>query len=142
MRRYGALPRRANGQARRLIGAAQSVHGAPPSCRFRNFIVILAEMLYRFLQLDNFLLKSVHAPIDASIVRLCLGGCTERDADLVAVVPPLFRVKTLPLDGDVQVQELAQNKRLIKLEPRTDVGDIAHNAIDGGAATLEIYEGS
>jgi hypothetical protein len=56
-------------------------------------------MLYRFLQLDNFFLESIHAPIDASVVSLCLGGCTERDANLVAVVPALFRVKTLPLDG-------------------------------------------
>ena len=39
--------------------------------------------------------------------------CIKSDADLNAVMPAPFRVKTLSLDWDVQIQKLAQNQRLI-----------------------------
>ena len=70
------------------------------------------RVFYCFLQLDNFFLKSIHAPVDASIVRFCFCGCAEGDAYLIAVAPPLLGMKTLPLDWDVQIQKLSQTSGL------------------------------
>ena len=99
-------------------------------------------MLYCFLQIGNFFLKSIHTPVGTSIVRRCFCGCTKGDTYLVTVAPSLLGVKTLSLDRNVQIQKLAQNQRLIELQPRADIGNIAHNTVDSGAATFKIYEGS
>jgi hypothetical protein len=96
-------------------------------------------MLYRFLQLDNFFLKAINAPIDASVVHFCLRGCAEGDTNLVAAVPPLLCVKVLAFHG-MCTSKSSLNASGLSNCSRFEY--IAHNAIDGAAAAIEIYEGS
>ena len=50
-------------------------------------------------------------------------------------------METLPFDRDVQIQDLGDFSRRGKLQARAGFGNIANDAINGGAAAIEINKG-